>query len=163
MAEKNPFALDQKKLGKAAPKQYKAKTYTEEDKNDLLTGYIEVPEDLWPFVRYGTHVRYVTKADEFRPGGFVLRNPFDTKPRGEAVEKRFIKLQNGFNAKIYGYAEWVVAYEDLKHLYAKPDALMLTMQRMIEDVVKGFNERNRKVAEYVKKLEKRIATLEAKQ
>ena len=160
MATENPFDLDKKKKAGLPQKEYKAKTYTEEEKIALLDGYLDIPADFWAFVRYGTHVRYVTKTGDFRPGGFVTRNPFDAKPKGAAESKRFIKMQNGFNNKVGGYAEWIVAYEDIQHLYAKPDASALTVQRMLENAVKGLNDNIKKIAIHAKKLEERLATLE---
>lgn len=161
-AADNPFNLDKKKKGGLPPKEYKAKTYTDEEKAEALHGYMEIPEDLWVFVRYGTHVRYITKAGEFRPGGFVTRNPFDTKVKGSDVEKRFMKMQNGFYVKTTGHIEWMVAYEDIGHLYAKPDASALTVQRMLENAVVGLNNNIKQIALHAKKLEKRVEALEAR-
>ena len=159
-AAANPFDLDKKKKGGLPQKEYKARTYTDEEKAEMLTGYMEIPEDIWSFVRYGTHVRYITKAGEFRPGGFVTKNPFDTKVKGSTTEKRFIKMQNSFFVKTAGHSEWIVAYEDIGHLYAKPDASALAVQRMLENAVTGLNSNIKNLANYVKKLEKRVDSLE---
>lgn len=159
-ATSNPFDLDKKKKGGLPDKVYKAKTYTEEDKAVLLHGYIDLPEDLWEFVKYGTHVRYITKAGEFRTGGFVVQNPIDIKPKEKEPAKRYIKMQNGFSGKTFGHTEWMANYADLGHLYAKPDALDLTFQRMLEGAVKGLNDNIKKLAIHSKKLEERIAALE---
>ena len=157
MAEKNPFNLE----GRAGPaRAHVARVWTEEEKAEKLSGYLDVPAEFWDQIRYGSHVRYETRADGFRPGGFVMKNPMDTKPKGGAVEKRFMKLQNGFNDKARGYQQWVVAYEDVVKFYIKPDAAVLVMMQSLESAVKGLNDNIRKLAEHAKKLEARLSALE---
>jgi hypothetical protein len=157
---KNPFELAGRAEG--PDKAARAHAWTPEEQAEKLSGYLEVPPEYWDQVRYGTHVRYFSKTEGFRPGGFVVKNPFDTKPRGGDVEKRFIKLQNGFNDKARGYQQWVVAYEDTEKIYIKPDAAVLVMMQSLEGVVKGLNDNIRKVAEHSKRLEARLVALERK-
>jgi hypothetical protein len=156
----NPFALDKKKGGAGPKKAYKATTYTEEEQKELLNGYVDLSEDLWPLVRYGTHMRYITKDGNFRIGGFVTRNPLDTIPRGGKDKKRFVRLQNGFDKKNPGYAEWVVAYEDVKSWYCKPDASAMAVQNTLRRVTAAFNANLQKLADSTRAMEKRIAELE---
>jgi len=160
MADKNPFDLEGREGGPDRP--HAAKVWTVEEQAEKLTGYLEISPEFWDQIRYGTHVRYITKDGQFRPGGFVLKNPYDTKARGAAEEKRFIKLQNGFNDKARGYQQWVLAYEDAGKIYMKPDAAVLMMMQNLETAVRGLNENIRKLAEHSKKLEARIAALERK-
>jgi len=157
-ADKNPFNLEGRDGGPDRARV--ARVWTAEEQTEKLGGYLEVPPEFWDQIRYGTHVRYVTKAEGFRPGGFVLKNPFDTKPKGGADEKRFMKLQNGFSDKARDYQQWVVAYEDVAKFYIKPDAGVLVMVQMLETAVKGLNTNIRKLAEHSKMLEGRIAALE---
>lgn len=159
-ADKNPFDLEGRDEGPDRARG--ARVWTAEEQAEKLSGYLEVPPEYWDQIRYGTHVRYFSKAEGFRPGGFVMRNPFDTKPKGAAAEKRFMKLQNGFNDKARGYQQWVVAYEDVAKFYIKPDAAVLVMMQSLEVAVKGLNENIRKLAEHSKKLEGRIAALETR-
>lgn len=156
----NPFDLSKKKKAGMPAQEPKARSYTEAEKAELLHGYIELPEDLWEFAKYGTHVRYVTKAGDFRPGGFVQKNPLDSKGGGEAAPRRFIKLANNIFANAQGRVEWVAGYDTIERLYIKPDAAALAVQRMLEDAVRGLNENVKKVATYAKQLEGRLAGLE---
>lgn len=136
---------------------------TEAEQLEKLNGYVSVPRDLWPFVKYSTHVRYIeteARGGEFRSGGFILNNPFDIKPRGSAVEKRFFKMQNGFAKAARDHAEWIVAYEDVAFLYAKGAAVELTLQRDIQTAATTLAENVQRVADYSKKLEGRITALE---
>ena len=90
------------------------------DVDNKLVGYIVVAKQWWPFVRYSTHVGYQLRAEkggEFRIGGFIVNNPIDIRNQ-EGVEKRYLKLQNNFDKKSANHKEWVVAYEDIDHLYA---------------------------------------------
>jgi hypothetical protein len=155
----NPFELTTKK--DAGPvRAHIAKTWTLEEQTEKLQGYIEVPPDLWASIRNGTHIRYFSKVEGFRPGGFVLKNPFDTVTATSESQKRFIKLQNGFNEKAYGYAQWIVAYEDTASIYIKLDAGPLLVMQALELAVKGLNDNIRKIVEHSKRLESKIAALE---
>jgi hypothetical protein len=159
-ADKNPFDLEGRDGGPDRPRG--ARVWTAEEQAEKLNGYLEIPPEYWEHIRYGTHVRYILKTDGFRPGGFVLKNPFDHKPKGGAVEKRFVKLQNGFNDKARDYQQWLVAYEDVAKFYVKTDAGVMVMMQSLEVAVKGLNENIRKLAEHSKKLELRVAGLEAR-
>ena len=155
MANNNQFNLTVKN-GPEIPA--KRRTWTINEQSEKLNGYLEVPPEYWEHIRYGTHVRYFSKKDGFRTGGFVVKNPFDIKTND--VEKRFIKLQNGFNDKAKGYQTWVVAYEDSAKIYIKPDASVLVMMQSLESAVTGLNNNIRKLVEHCKKLESRITALE---
>jgi len=157
-AAPNPFALAGRTGGAAA--KTPARTWTEAEIAEKLHAYIEVPPEHWELVRAGSHVRYYTQ-EGFRPGGFVAKNPADSAPQGAGPEKRYIRLQSGFNERAPGYFSWVVAYEDLTRLFIKPDAASLTVMTSLEAAVKGLNENIRKLAEFTKGLSVRIMALEA--
>jgi hypothetical protein len=165
MAATNPYDLGENK-GKGGPaRPVQAATLTEAEQLEKLHGYVVVPKDLWPFVKYSTHVRYIETAEkggEFRGGGFVLNNPFDTKVRGSTTEKRFIKLQNGFNKGARDHKEWIAAYEDIEFLYVKGTGVELTLQRDLQTAVTALNANISRLAEYCKKSERRIAELEGR-
>lgn len=155
-ANKNPFDLEGRDGGPdRAPR---GRDWTAEEQAEKLSGYLEISPEFWDQIRYGTHVRYISKAEGFRPGGFVVKNPFDFASKG-GVEKRFMKLQNGFNDKARGYQQWVVAYCDTAKIFVKPDAATLVMMQSLELAVKGLNDNVRKVAEHSKKLEIRMGEL----
>jgi len=155
MAEKknNPFELGARE-GPDRPTP--ARDWTEADIAEKLAGYLEIPPEFWDQVRYGEHVRYFTKKDGFRPGGFVVKNPHDIRQQGSSVDKRFIRLQNGFNDKAKGYAIWSAAYEDIEKLYVKPNAATSVLMRSQEIVTTKLNANIRKLAEKIKELEKRL-------
>lgn len=159
-AASNPFSLEKKKGGPGPRKQFKETTYTDDEQKEMLNGYVEIPEDLWPLVRYGSQMRYVTKEGKFRVGGYVARNPFDTKPNGGKEEKRFVSMQNGFDKRSKGHAGWLVAYEDIDKLYIKPEASAMAVQRALDKAVKAFNTNIGKLRNHAVGLEKRIKQLE---
>lgn len=138
--------------------------WTEAEIAEKLEGYLEVPRECLDGVKYGAHVRYFVRGEggprDFRPGGFVRSNPFDTKPRGEAEEKRFIRLQNGFSDKAAGYASWLVAYEDIDRLYLKSDAQTAIVIKMLERAVDGLNVNINKIADFARPLAERLDALE---
>jgi len=154
MSGKNPFDLNNKKKTGGAPAAKLRKPLTTEEKREKLQGYIQVPEEFWPNVAYGKHVRYVeTKArgGEFRGGGFVVRNPFDTKVKGGPTEKRFIKFQNNFAKASPTHKEWIAAYEDIAYLYVKGTGAELAIQKDLRKAVESLNHNITRLAEFVKK------------
>lgn len=157
---KNPYQLNEGKYKGCPDKTYQRVPLTEEEKLEKLKGYVIVPKEFWPFVKYSTHVRYVEtarKGGEFRNGGFVLNNPFDTKVKGGDIEKRFIKFQNNFNKSTHDHKEWIIAYEDIAYLYVKGTGVELTLQQNLQNAVTTLNENINKLAEYAKKIDKKIS------
>ncbi len=138
-----------------------AREWSPEEQAEKLGGYLEVPPEHWEGIRYGTHVRYFTKADGFRVGGFIQKNPFEYRPKGAAEDAKGMRLQNGFNPKGKGYASWFVNYQNITRLYLKPDASVLVLVSSLEMAVKGLNDNIRKLAEHQKKMEARLSALEA--
>ena len=159
MNDDNIFKLKNRN-GKGPPRAKKSCVYTQSEKVEKLEDYLKISPDSWRLIKYGTHVRYVTKEGRFLPGGFVLRNPFDTKPQGQEKEKRFLKLRNGFNAKANNYREWIVAYEDVEYMYAKISGTEKTIHEEIKAITQKLNTNMRRLAETVKKIEKRVSRLE---
>jgi len=153
-----PFDLARRTGG--APRAPAARTWTAAEVAEKLDGYLEVVPAHWHLVRAGAHVRDYTHAEGVRPGGLVAKNPTDAAPQGANAEKRFMRLQSGFNERAPGYFSWVVAYEDISRLFIKPDAAALTVMASLEEAVRGLNENIRKIADYAKGLSARIAALE---
>ena len=162
MAEKNPFDLDEHPPADGPERPHPARVYTAEEEANKLTGYLEIDPEFWDQIRYGTHMRYYTKKEGYRPGGFVLKNPFDTKPRGGTTEKRFIKLQNGFSDKAKDYHQWIVAYEDIQKIYIKPDAGVLMTLKSLAATTTKLNGNIRSLADFSKKLEARLKAVETR-
>ena len=146
---------------------YPPRVFSQREQEEKLTGYLEVGRDVWPQIRYGTHIRYYLKTGEFRTGGFVFKNPFEVVVSDDnqhmsstGGKKIYIKIQNGFNDKLKGFYQWIVAYDDIDKIYIKPDAGVLTMVHTLESIVSGLNENIQKLAITARMMEKRISTLE---
>jgi hypothetical protein len=154
------------------PTTYTPRVFSQREQEEKLTGYLEISKEIWPQIRYGTHIRYYLKTGEFRTGGFVSKNPFEVIVANDSIQhptaperlnkekKTYIKIQNGFNDKLKGYYQWIVSYDDIEKIYIKPDAGVLTMVKTLELVVNGLNENIHKLALSSRMLEKRIAQLE---
>lgn len=160
------FRLDERRGGRGPAAPYKAKTYTLDEQKEKLKAYLEIPRDLWPLIRAGTHVRYYTReaggGEKFNSGGFVKQNPYDTEVRGGPEKKRFFRLQNGFVEKARGYAAWIAAYEDVTRVYAKCDASVMAVVQMLGASVASLNENMKSMAAFSKKLGERLEALEAR-
>ena len=172
----NPFSIDSKR-GKNSPKRVRySGVWTQTEQNDKLIGYLEIAPDLWTSIKCGSHIRYITKDNQFRPGGFVMKNPYsykgDTtviKPSVEIVginpevgERIGFRLQNCFNRQSPDYSTWTVAYDDIMKLYLKVDASIRTVVQSLENTIESININMRKITEYVKKMDERLKKIEAK-
>lgn len=173
----NPFSIDSKRLGNS-PKRFRgAGVWTQNEQTDKLIGYMEIFPELWPSIKCGSHIRYITKDNEFRPGGFVLKNPFyyksgeinNLKPtieisgiRTDNNDKVGFRLQNFFNKQSPDYTTWVVDYDDIMKVYIKVDATTRTIVQSLENTIESVNINMKKITEYIKKMDERIKKLEAK-
>lgn len=160
MAEKNPYELANRGKAPGLPSlPTRQKMLTDAEQREKLEGYMLVPKEFWPYVKYSTHVRYTRVTGEFRTGGFVVKNPFDIKTE-ESVEKRCIQLQNNFNKGGPDHQLWHVAYDDIAYLYVKGNGVDLTLQQEIGDAVAKIHANCQKLGKMQKILEQRMAAYE---
>jgi hypothetical protein len=162
MSKKNPYELNDKKTANQPERQGRALSLTEAEKKEKLKGYVAVPSEHWPNIKYGAHIRYIEKSGEFRGGGFILKNPFDTKVKGTQTEKRFFKMQNGFNPKANSYKSWIVAYENVEYVFVKGNGVELALRHDLQKVTAALSANIKKLLDQAKKMEIRVAALEGK-
>lgn len=171
----NPFSIDAKRGGNSPKRIRYSGVWTQSEQNDKLIGYLEIAPELWSSIKCGSHIRYVTKDNEFRPGGFVLKNPFSYKGEvnilkpsveininSEVGEKLGFRLQNYFNKQSPDYTTWTVSYDDIMKVYLKVDASIRTIVQSLENTIESVNINMKKITEYVKKMDERLKKLEAK-
>lgn len=148
----NRYALE----GRQGPAlQRLARTWTPQDQEERLAGYIEVPREFWEQLRYGSHIRYYTAEGEYRPGGFVVKCPTEL-----GGGKKGLRIQNGFDKKAQGYFAWAVGFPEVSRIFVKPDAGTLVVLANVEAVVKGLNENIRRIVDFVRSLEVRVSALD---
>ncbi len=173
--QENPFLIDSKRAINSPKRTRYIGAWTKNEQSDKLIGYLEILPDLWPSIKCGTHIRYITKDNEFRPGGFVLKNPFYYKGDSNMFtpsieinevnntgEKIGFRLQNFFNKQSPDYSTWVVAYDDIMKLYIKVDAITRTLIQSLDNTIESVNINMKKIADYVKKMDERVKKLEIK-
>lgn len=114
--------------------EYQSTFYNDAEQEKLLLGYDVVSEDAWKLIRPKTHIRYLTKAGDFRRGGFVHNVKLTGKP--------MIFIETSFDRARPGYAKWPVALEDVATIWAK---------RTREDV--KIEENGRAISERVDEIE----------
>lgn len=146
-----------KKTVGAPDAAYKARTWTDEEIAEKLVGYIKMPPKFWPQIKPGDHVRYYTKNDEFRSGGFVQKNPHTHRPQGQDEEKTCMILKNGFDQNA---AVWMIYYENTSTIFIKLSAAMLSFEEMYTDAVKKLSSNISIVHSQVAALGARVAALE---
>ena len=166
MPASNPYELSKRATKNAPRRDPKTVTFTKEEQIKKLEGYLCISKKNWAAIGYDTHVRYIETAKrggEFRSGGFVIKNPFDTKTKTSTTPKRFIKLQSTpphFGKTAFGRREWIVAYEDIEYLYAKTDAATLSVRFDLQTAVTTLNGNIERIKVYAQRLEKRLAKAE---
>ena len=168
----NPFDLSIKKIKKAPKRLYLSTLWSENEKNEKLKNYIEVQSEFWMTIKYGSHIRYITKNEEFKCG-FVVKNPFNLK-KNELIkdfkpsiiksddEKLGIKLQSLFYAKSDKKIIWTVEYVDIKKIYIKVNAETKVVLKSMEDIVQDINRNTKKIMDRIEKLDNRLLVLENK-
>lgn len=97
-------------------KKYTKKDYSQEQIRGLLSGYIEVSNELWADIPINSHIRYFKKDGTFVRGGFVTSHWLNKEG------KPFIHLANNFKKRSAGYATWPMAHESVAKIFKKPDA-----------------------------------------
>lgn len=90
---------------------------TEDEINDLLEGYVQVPATQYDQIKSGTHLRYFLKDGRFRSGGWVTINPHSSKPDEAGRTQKYILLRSSINMK--GGFNWCVNYEQLSQVWVK--------------------------------------------
>ncbi len=143
----------------AGPLVRGGRTYTDEQKRDMLKDYVEIPLDLIEYIRYGEYVRYEVVDGTFNPGGLVFKNPMPVVNGGEA--KKLLQLHAG-KPGAAGYKKWTVAYDQLAHVYIKPNAITRVMMRNIEKVAVLLDRNAATMREYMAELNARLEKIERK-
>ncbi len=132
-------------------------TYTAGEVDSKTAGYLQIAPELWTSIKFGTHIRYYTAAGEFKTGGLIKTANFTIADKGPAF-----KLQSTYNVSDRGHFEWAVPFSDVSRVLAKMDALEATLHQDLSNSVTVLDGNVRKIADYVKSLEARIAALEAR-
>lgn len=91
--------------------------YTDDEIQQKLDGYVNVPQDQWESIKVGIHVRYIGKDGKFRLGGFVVLNPRLGNPDEHGMCKRYILLRSSINPK--DRRQWMADYENISQMYVK--------------------------------------------
>lgn len=97
---------EQNKYGSGQPKDY-----TPQQINDLLANYDEVSANDWSDIRIGSHVRYVKKDGNFKPGGFVRVKGND-----------YFVLENipfSSKQKSPDYVHWIIKFANVSKIFTK--------------------------------------------
>lgn len=173
----NPFFINSKKISNSPKRTRYSNVWTSNEQNEKLIGYLEIQPHLWSSIKCGSHIRYVNKNNEYKPGGFVLKNPFIflnnenniLKPsieindiNYESNEKVGFRLQNGFNRQSPTYETWVIAYDDIMKVYLKVDASIRTVVQSLENTIESINTNMKKLTDYIKKMDERLKKIEIK-
>lgn len=155
--DKNPFELTRKTGGTDSPKRPRySNVWTEDEQHDKLKGYLEIKPENWSTIKCGSHIRYITHDNIFRPGGFVMKNPYTF------LDKVGMRLQNFFNRNSPEYSTWAIAYEDISKIYMKIEASSRTIVQSLEITIESINSNMKKITDYIKMLDDRIKKIESK-
>lgn len=175
-SDSNPFDIDSKRVSNSPKRTRYHNVWTSDEQTEKLIGYLEIPPDLWTSIKCGSHIRYITKDNEYKPGGFVLKNPFKYKGENTEIkpsieisnadvnfgEQIGFRLHNFFNKKSPEYTTWVVSYDDIMKVYLKVDAPVRTIINSLEQTIESVNNNMKKITSYIKKMDDRLKKLEAK-
>lgn len=171
----NPFSIDSKRIRNSPKRNRYPNVWSQSEQSDKLIGYLEIQPELWPSIKCGSHIRYITKNNEFKNGGIIMKNPYTYKGDSDALkpsidigiypeygDKVGFKLQNTFTRQSADYTVWVIAYDDLMKVYVKVDAVIRTIVLSLETTIDNINTNMKKITDYIKKMDDKISKLEQK-
>lgn len=170
------FNIDNKRS--KSPKRIKlSKVWTEEEKNEKIKGFLEIPVEYWSNIKYGTYINYINSKNEFKIGGFVLKSLFIYKNdlklmipevklsinEEDSDKRKGIQLQSSpYRNKSSTFFIWVVPYDDIKTIYVKTDASIKVLLSSMEMNIENNNINVNKLLNYIKFLDEKIKLLEEK-
>jgi len=172
--ENNPFNIDSKRARNSPKRNRYSNVWTQSEQNNKLLGYLEISPNLWTSIKCGSHIRYITKDNEYKPGGFIMKNPFLYKDEIKLIKpsieienddeykKMGFRLQNSFNRKSPDYITWLVPYDDIMKIYLKVDASIRIIVNSLENTIENININMRKITDYIKKMDEKIKKIESK-
>ena len=123
--------------------------WSEDEQQERLADYSEIPPKYWKSIRGGSHIRFYRTDGTYNNGGFIDKNPEERVPAGGKTPKMFMILKTGFDHKA---TRWTVAYEDLERVFVKNEALLLTLNDEISNSITKINENILILNEKVEKL-----------
>jgi hypothetical protein len=94
--------------------QFPKTEYTTDKINDMLEHYNEVPKNDWINLPIGTHIRYMKKSGDFKPGGFIRLK--------KAGDKAHFLLENvpfGSKATSPTYSSWIMNFDNVAKIFSK--------------------------------------------
>jgi hypothetical protein len=95
----------------------------------------------------------------FNPGGLVFKNPLViTQGSGS---KNMLQLHAG-KIGAAGYKKWMIAYDDLRHVYIKPNAITRVMMRNLDKIGASLDRNLATMRDYMGDINARIERLERK-
>ena len=90
------------------------KDYTSEKIQEMLENYDEIPRNEWANLQIGTHIRYMKKSGDFKPGGFIRNKKLGDKPSFLLENVPF-----GSKASNPNYVSWMMLFDSVLKVFAK--------------------------------------------
>jgi hypothetical protein len=134
-------------------KKFTPKTYTDNEIKKLLEDYTEIPKASWDTLKINDHIRYFSKDNKFRRGGFI-KTIYNKNNKKFFLIGTMIDNRNGQNGITFP-----VAFEDISKLYKKGKLTAeISQDKKINDLEKEVAELKKQLIE----LDKRIKIFEKK-
>ena len=130
--------------------------YTEEEIQEKLMNYIEVPKNMYDTIRPGSHVRYIKIDGVFRCGGFVTMNPIKSTKNENSTEY-YMRLRSDIRIKSSSQVQWLVNYSNIDKLFVKVsvehEMFKAEIHSRIDYVISMMNKNFEKVKRKIKEIE----------
>ena len=160
MSKDNIFDLTKMIPSSQVPKTFvSSKTYSTDEKKNLLNGYMEVPQTKWSMLEKGDHIRYERLDGKFRRGGYVSANYIDSN-----TGERKIRLiwNHSLPAHPSSNATWVLKTNDIKTIWKKTKGPGASMElKLIMDRVTSLETKHEDLQNSISKLNKDIYNIVA--
>lgn len=122
------------------------KIYTEEEKEQMLLGYFEVPKEKWKDIAPGSQIRYVNAAGKFFAGGFIKVNSIEATNR--LIMSHYNATNNTFYVDMSNMAQVYKKYYKLSHIEIE---MLVASVKILSNHIKKHEERIRELERQLNK------------
>lgn len=88
--------------------------YTSDKIQEMLENYNEIPKSEWLNLPIGSHIRYMKKSGDFKPGGFIR-----VKKNGDKSHFLLENVPFGSKSSNSNYSSWVMNFDSVSKIFAK--------------------------------------------
>lgn len=128
----------------------------EVDMEKLLKNYKEVEQSQWHNLPRGTHIRYLRKDGQFKPGGYIFS--IDVKVENEK-QQIYLALAWSKNAR---FAKFAINLDTIERIWQSTNPIVNLPSQTSETTIDTLVSQVKTIQDNLQRLTKIVASLEKK-